>query len=610
MSHFFGVGGNPFATPVGQMIEKATDGTQASENWALFMDVCDLVNETEEGPKDAIKAIRKRLSQNAGKNFQIVMFTLTLLEACVKNCGRRLHIQIAHKDFLQEMVKIIGPKNDPPQVVQEKVLSLIQTWADAFQGIPELKEVNKVYQELRNKGIEFPATDLDNMAPIHTPARTMPETDAIIQRSASARVQHQPTRSPPRAHTLPYPGGLGPHGVPPVPQQQVPTGPVMLAPEQLAKLKSELDIVQQNINVFSEMLTEITPGQEHPNDLELLQDLSRTCKEMQKRIMELIERVQNEEVTGELLRVNDELNNVFLRYERFERIRSSHMASSTVNAARPAGAAAQAAQTKMRTNIFRFNALVDGGTFISCNSLIKDLCQSGYISVAELILQLIKDQCGLESPVASVAQTANHASPPYPGTESSVGNLIDLGDTDVPAAPRTPNKTNDISTQLEDLNICTTSVSGTLSQLDTVSGANTGAGVGADDFDMFAQSRRSFDQNKQVPAGSAYANQVYDQYPGGLGPAMAARTGPNPEGALKENEFDEMEKWLRENPGEEPPQSQESATSSEFERFLAERAKAAETLPDVPGNTQQQQQSGRPGRQLQKDETENALFSL
>jgi len=43
---------------------------------------------------------------------------------------------------------------------------------------------------------------------------------------------------------------------------------------------------------------------------------------------------------------------------------------------------------------------------------------------------------------------------------------------------------------------------------------------------------------------------------------------------------------------------------------LAERAKAAETLPDVPGNTQQQQQSGRPGRQLQKDETENALFSL
>lgn len=45
-----------------------------------------------------------------------------------------------------------------------------QTWADAFQGQPDLKEVCKVYQELKNKGIEFPMTDLDSMAPIHTPA--------------------------------------------------------------------------------------------------------------------------------------------------------------------------------------------------------------------------------------------------------------------------------------------------------------------------------------------------------------------------------------------------------------------------------------------------------
>ena len=47
----------------------------------------------------------------------------------------------------------------------------LQTWADAFQGSPELKEVGKVYMELKSKGIEFPMTDLDHMAPIHTPAR-------------------------------------------------------------------------------------------------------------------------------------------------------------------------------------------------------------------------------------------------------------------------------------------------------------------------------------------------------------------------------------------------------------------------------------------------------
>lgn len=63
----------------------------------------------------------------------------------------------------------LGPKNDPPTIVQEKVLSLIQSWADAFRNQPDLQGVYLVYRELRQKGIEFPMTNLDTMAPIHTP---------------------------------------------------------------------------------------------------------------------------------------------------------------------------------------------------------------------------------------------------------------------------------------------------------------------------------------------------------------------------------------------------------------------------------------------------------
>ena len=44
-------------------------------------------------------------------------------------------------------------------------------WSDAFRGQPDLKEVEKCYNDLKAKGIEFPMTDLDHMAPIYTPAR-------------------------------------------------------------------------------------------------------------------------------------------------------------------------------------------------------------------------------------------------------------------------------------------------------------------------------------------------------------------------------------------------------------------------------------------------------
>jgi hypothetical protein len=70
-----------------------------------------------------------------------------------------------------ELVKLIGPKNDPPTIIQEKVLNLIQTWADTFRNQPHTQGVVQVYQELKTKGIEFPMTDLDTMAPIITPEK-------------------------------------------------------------------------------------------------------------------------------------------------------------------------------------------------------------------------------------------------------------------------------------------------------------------------------------------------------------------------------------------------------------------------------------------------------
>lgn len=43
--------------------------------------------------------------------------------------------------------------------------------------------------------------------------------------------------------------------------------------------------------------------------------------EMQNRIVDLIGRVTHDEITAELLRLNDELNNLFLRYQRYEKNR-------------------------------------------------------------------------------------------------------------------------------------------------------------------------------------------------------------------------------------------------------------------------------------------------
>ncbi|KAK6312233.1 hypothetical protein J4Q44_G00178970 [Coregonus suidteri] len=56
-------------------LENATDGGLQAEDWTLNMEICDIINETEEGPKDAIRALKKRLSGN--RNYREVMLGLT-----------------------------------------------------------------------------------------------------------------------------------------------------------------------------------------------------------------------------------------------------------------------------------------------------------------------------------------------------------------------------------------------------------------------------------------------------------------------------------------------------------------------------------------------------
>ncbi|KAK3578005.1 hypothetical protein CHS0354_037387 [Potamilus streckersoni] len=538
MAALFGHG-NPLATQVGQLIEKATDGSQASENWAVYMEVCDVINETDDGPKDAVKAFKKRLSQNIGKNHTAVLYTLTCLETCVKNCGKRFHLHVITKDFLGELIKVIGPKYDPPQAVQEKVLSMIQTWADAFRGSSDLKEIEKVYQDLKAKGIEFPMTDLDHMVPIHTPARVHTEPAEQVSRNRGSSTRMGSQRTPVHAQSQRTPNNAQTQPV-------VTTGPINPTPDQQAKLRSELEIVQGNVRVMSEMLTEFSPNNVDSSDLELLQELNRANRQMQQRIVELLDRVANEEVTNELLRINDDLNNVFLRYERFERYRTG---------------------------------------------------QSGQLQIAEA-----------EEPSVADSQAPPSYDQLDEASNPAVGNLIDLAD----------DNSRGVTRQLEQMSVGAQSVSSTLGKISSMPASNAASQPKTpeeQDFDMFAQSRKSFEQNKEaMGAGRAYSSMNDDPYSKTLGQAVNAKSNPDAmqlqEDILKlqeqETDYDEMEQWLKQQEAANPGASSqaESISSSEFDSFLATRAAGN-------GDGQQaQRQTHSRNRQLQKDDDDNPLFAL
>ncbi|XP_060724740.1 target of Myb1 membrane trafficking protein-like isoform X6 [Tachysurus vachellii] len=293
--------GSPFSSPVGQRIQKATWGSLESEDWGMNMEICDIINETDDGPKDAMKAIKKRIVGN--KNFREVMLALTVLETCVKNCGHRFHVYVCTRDFVEGvLVRTILPKNNPPMVLHDRVLSLIQAWADAFRNVPSLSGVVSVYDDLKKRGLEFPMTDLDALSPIHTPIRSIQENNAPARTAEPA--MHTSTVESTETSHVPQANGA----------------PAPISPGQKQKLRSELDLVKGNLTVMTEMLNQLRPGESSSTDTELLRQLYSVCKNMQNRIVELIPSLSEEELIGELLVINDDLNNAFIRYERFERL--------------------------------------------------------------------------------------------------------------------------------------------------------------------------------------------------------------------------------------------------------------------------------------------------
>ncbi|KAL1917204.1 uncharacterized protein VTP21DRAFT_4860 [Calcarisporiella thermophila] len=139
---------NTFEEP----IASATSENLTSENWQLILEVCDKVHNANDA-RDCIAVVQKRL-QMANANVQL--YTLTLTEALVKNCGVELHREVASRAFTSLLVKLAKDKANHERV-RTRILELVQQWSHEFRSDPSLGIMEETYQSLRQQGFVFPS---------------------------------------------------------------------------------------------------------------------------------------------------------------------------------------------------------------------------------------------------------------------------------------------------------------------------------------------------------------------------------------------------------------------------------------------------------------------
>ncbi|KAG2173915.1 hypothetical protein INT44_000028, partial [Umbelopsis vinacea] len=289
------------------IIEGACAASRYEPDLSLNLEICEMINKKQGNtPREAAMAIVRMVNS---RHLNVSMLALTLLDNCVKNCGYPFHLQIATKEFLNELVRKFPERPAPfPNPVTQRILSMIKEWkialADMSRHKDDLVHIKDMYRLLRFKGYRFPDTREASVAAL-APSQSLKspeELEAEDRIAQSAKLQELIRRGRPQDlveanHLMKIMSGYD--------QRQKPNYKQQAA--------EELHRIQDKVILLNEMLLSLKPG-EKPDKDDTITELKNSCINAQPKIQKFVTEEEDSESIERLLTLNDMINNVTAKY--------------------------------------------------------------------------------------------------------------------------------------------------------------------------------------------------------------------------------------------------------------------------------------------------------
>uniref|UniRef100_A0AAY4CR86 Golgi associated, gamma adaptin ear containing, ARF binding protein 3 n=1 Tax=Denticeps clupeoides TaxID=299321 RepID=A0AAY4CR86_9TELE len=279
-----------------------TNPSNRQEDWEYIIGFCDQINKELEGPQISVRLLAHKIQ--SPQEWEALQ-ALTVLEACMKNCGRRFHNEVGKFRFLNELIKVVSPKYLGDRVsekVKVKVIELLYSWSVA---LPDEAKIKEAYQMLKRQGIVTidPDVPVDKTLIPSPPAR--PKNPVFENEEKSKRLAELLKSKKPE--DLQEANRLI--------KNMVKEDEARM--QKVTKRTCTLEEASNSVKLLNEMLSHFNREESTQADRELIKELHDDCDKLRRDVFKLAtETEDNDNSLGDILQASDDLSRVINSYKK------------------------------------------------------------------------------------------------------------------------------------------------------------------------------------------------------------------------------------------------------------------------------------------------------
>ncbi|KAH9073057.1 VHS-domain-containing protein [Lactarius deliciosus] len=296
------------------LITRVTTAAQPENNYALHIEIAEYINKKKaNSPREAAMLIVQAVNH---RNPHVTFLAIGLLDTLVQMCGYPFHLQIATKEFLNELVRRFPERPPPfPGPVMSRILDLIHGWKEGIcvesRWRDDLGNIRDMHRLLSFKGYRFRDTPRTAPVPATSNLKSAEELENEDREAQSAKLQELIRRGTPRdlaaaQELMKSLAGANPDA----------------KPDYRSQALTELNKLEQKVILLHEMLDNVdTESGEKFVKGDVYDQVATILLNSRPKIQKWISDAESDdpESLDTYLQTNDQINNVLARHEAFKR---------------------------------------------------------------------------------------------------------------------------------------------------------------------------------------------------------------------------------------------------------------------------------------------------